>query len=131
SRPRAAEILRKALRFTVFVDSIELARRAVEFARTYGVPFRIWLEIDSGEHRTGVDPEDPAMLEIARVLSDPAVTFEGVATHAGQSYRVWEPERLRDVAEKERLTIIAAAQKLRAASLVVEGASAGSTPTAM
>jgi D-serine deaminase-like pyridoxal phosphate-dependent protein len=128
---RAADILHRAPRFSFFVDNVQAAQRVVEVGRTCDLPLRVWLEIDSGEHRTGVDPEDPAMVEIARMLSGSHIKFEGVATHAGQSYRASGPEELRQVAELERLTVSMAAQKLCAAGVPVEGVSAGSTPTAM
>ena len=127
----AAEILQRASRFSFFVDSLEVAERVVDFARSRGVPLRVWLEIDSGEHRTGVDPEDPAMLEIGRALSDPAVRFEGVATHAGHAYRASGPQQLSKVAEQETRAVTAAAERLRVSGVRVGGVSAGSTPTAM
>jgi D-serine deaminase-like pyridoxal phosphate-dependent protein len=129
--PRAADILKGAPRFSFFVDRVQTAQRVVEVARSRSSPMRVWLEIDSGEHRTGVAPEHASMLEIARVLNQPAVVFEGVATHAGHSYRARRPEQLRDVAERERLAVVRAAQRLRAAGLPVEGVSVGSTPTAV
>jgi D-serine deaminase-like pyridoxal phosphate-dependent protein len=129
--PRAADILDKAPRFSFFVDSVQVAQLVTEFARSQVKRMRVWLEIDSGEHRTGVDPASPEMLEIARVLSHPAVKFEGVATHAGHAYRASGPDQLPVVAEQERQTVRRAAQQLRAAGIEVEGASAGSTPTAM
>src|SRR4029077_4717321 len=85
--PRAAEILRRAPHFSFFVDSVHVARSVVASGLVHDVSFRVWLEIDSGEHRTGVEPEDPAMLEVARVLDQSGVSFQGVATHAGHSYR--------------------------------------------
>jgi D-serine deaminase-like pyridoxal phosphate-dependent protein len=129
--PRAVDILRGAPRFSFFVDSVQTAQRVVEVARSRSSPLRVWLEIDSGEHRTGVAAEDPSVLEIVRVLNQPAVVFEGVATHAGHSYRARTPEQLRDVANRERIAVVRAAQKLRAAGLPVEGVSVGSTPTAV
>ena len=129
--PRAARILARALRFSFFVDSLETARAVVDFARRHGTLFRVWLEVDSGEHRTGVDPHDPTLVEIARVLSHPAVRLEGVATHAGHSYGAASPGELRDVAEQERLAVVQAADRLRAAGIAANGVSAGSTPTAM
>ena len=125
------DILHTAPGFSFFVDSLHVAQHVVEFARSSGAPLRIWLEIDCGEHRTGVDPDDPAMIEIARVLNHPAVRFEGVATHAGHSYRASEAELLHYVAEQEKRAVNMAAQKLRAAGIPVAGVSAGSTPTAM
>jgi D-serine deaminase-like pyridoxal phosphate-dependent protein len=129
--PRAARILEKASRFSFFVDSLETARAVAGFARDRNVALRAWLEIDCGEHRTGVDPEDPVMLDIARVLSDPALRFDGVATHAGHAYGARSPEEVRDVAGRERLAVVRAAQTLRAAGIPVQGVSAGSTPTAV
>jgi D-serine deaminase-like pyridoxal phosphate-dependent protein len=129
--PRAARILARASRFSFFVDSLETARAVVDFARRHGTLFRVWLEIDSGEHRTGVDPHDSTLVEIARVLSHSAVRLEGVATHAGHSYGAASPGELRDVAEQERLAVVQAADRLRAAGIAANGVSAGSTPTAM
>ncbi|HZT03992.1 MAG TPA: alanine racemase [Steroidobacteraceae bacterium] len=129
--PRAARILARASRFSFFVDSLETARAVVDFARRHGTLFRVWLEIDSGEHRTGVDPHDPALVEIARVLSHSAVRLEGVATHAGHSYGAANSGELRDVAAQERLAVVQAADRLRAAGIAANGVSAGSTPTAM
>jgi len=129
--PRAAQILERASRFSFFVDSLETARAVAGFARDRGVALGVWLEIDSGEHRTGVDPEDPTLLEIARVLSNSAVRFEGLATHAGHSYKARSTVALRDVAEQERLAVVRAAERLRADGIPVQGVSAGSTPTVM
>jgi D-serine deaminase-like pyridoxal phosphate-dependent protein len=129
--PRVAEILRRAPGFSFFLDSVSIARQAVAFAASTCAPLRVWLEIDCGEHRTGVELNDPALIEIARALSHPAVRFEGVATHAGHSYRVSGRERLGDVAEQERRAVLLAAQRVRAAGIPVAGISAGSTPTAL
>jgi D-serine deaminase-like pyridoxal phosphate-dependent protein len=128
--PRALDIVEKARQFSFFVDSLHTAQCAVDLARRRGARARIWLEIDCGEHRTGVDPEDPAMVEIARLLTHPAVTFEGLATHAGHSYYASGPELLPRIAENERASIDAAARKLRALDIAVNGVSIGSTPTA-
>jgi D-serine deaminase-like pyridoxal phosphate-dependent protein len=129
--PRAVDILKGAPRFSFFVDSMQTAQRVVEVARSRSSPMRVWLEIDSGEHRTGVAPEHTSMLQIAHVLNQPPVVFEGVATHAGHSYRAKKPEQLCEIAEQERLAVVRGAQKLRAAGVPVGGVSVGSTPTAM
>ncbi len=126
--PRVAQILRQAERFSFFIDSTETAVAAATFARTHGVPLRVWIEIDSGGHRTGVAPDDPELLAIARALGS-GVRLEGVATHAGQSYADLTPQAIAEVAEQERLAVVTAAQRLRAAGFDVEGVSAGSTPT--
>lgn len=48
----------------------------------------VFIEIDAGYHRTGVDPSDHALLEeiLGVVASSPTTAFKGLLTHAGHSY---------------------------------------------
>jgi D-serine deaminase-like pyridoxal phosphate-dependent protein len=128
--PRVAEILHQAPKFSFFVDSTEVARAASDFAKRSGASLRVWIEIDSGEHRTGVAPDDPRLTEIAKAL-DTHVRLEGVATHAGQSYADLTPDKIAEIAEDERLAVVSAAEHLCAAGHEISGVSAGSTPTAV
>jgi D-serine deaminase-like pyridoxal phosphate-dependent protein len=128
---QAASILQRDPRFSFFLDSVEVARSVVEFCRSSGTRLRVWIEIDSGEHRTGMDYRDPQFLQTGRLLADPAVVFEGVATHGGHSYHADSIERLREIAEQERSTVAKAAATLRHAGIPCARVSAGSTPTAV
>jgi D-serine deaminase-like pyridoxal phosphate-dependent protein len=126
---RAAAIFKHAPGFSFFVDSVEVARAAADSSRATGTPFRVWIEIESGGKRTGVAPEDPALLAIAAALGKGA-QLAGVATHAGQSYGDHSIEQIAAIAEVERAAVVAAAERLRGAGFEVPGVSAGSTPTA-
>lgn len=55
--------------------------------------------------------------------------FAGVATHAGQSYSASTAEEIAGIAEVERQSVVAAAERLRHAGFEIENVSAGSTPT--
>jgi D-serine deaminase-like pyridoxal phosphate-dependent protein len=127
---RAAALVRMAPRFSFFVDSISTAAAVSAFARAQDVRFRVWIEIDSGEHRTGVAADDPALIEIARALGGSPAVLAGIATHGGHSYATRNAEAAAAIAEEERIAVTSAADRLRAAGFVVEGVSAGSTPTA-
>lgn len=127
---RVTALMKSAPRFSFFLDGAAMARAVVAHARETGVPLRVWLEVDSGEHRTGVAPDGPELMEIARILADTAVVFEGVATHAGQSYGATSIEAVKAIAEAERISVILAAERLRAAGIATPGVSAGSSPTA-
>jgi len=52
-------------------------------------PVHCFIEIDSGYHRTGVDPSDKKTQDdiIQVIESNPLLTFAGLLTHAGQSYQ--------------------------------------------
>lgn len=127
---RVTALMTIAPRFSFFLDSAAMASAVVTHARETGVPLRFWLEVDSGEHRTGVAPDGPELIEIARILTDPAVVFEGIATHAGHSYNATSIEQVQAIAEGERATMALAAGRLRAAGIATPGVSAGSSPTA-
>lgn len=128
---QAASILERAPRFSFFLDSLEVARSVVEFCRSSGSRLRVWIEVDSGEHRTGMDYRDPEFLQTGRLLADPAVILEGVATHGGHSYQARSIEQLREIAEQERSTVEKAAAALRHEGIPCARVSAGSTPTAV
>ncbi len=96
-----------------------------------GRPFRVLIEIDCGEHRTGVAPHSGALVEIAEILdSGENVTLAGVLTHAGHSYRCRTPAEMAKIAEDERAAAVAAAARLRDAGFACPTVSVGSTPTA-
>ena len=126
---RVARIHAQASRFSAFLDSVETATAVARFAQQHAVPLRIWIEIDSGEHRTGAEPDGAELLAIAGALTAPVV-LEGVATHAGHSYAARSVEEMTAIAEQERRAVVHAAERLRAAGFPIEGVSAGSTPTA-
>ena len=108
-----------------FIDSVAAAKAVV----AHGAPFLLWIEIDCGEHRTGVEADDPVLLEIAGILREGGQTLMGVATHAGHSYACRSIEAIRAVAERERELAVRAANRLRAGGFSIPHVSVGSTPT--
>lgn len=128
---RAAALARRTAKFSFFVDSPTTAAAIAGRARADQVPFRVWIEVDSGQHRTGTPPDGEELVAIAAALAEGPVTLAGVATHAGQSYSGRNLEEMADVAEAERQAAVSAADRLRAAGHPVQGVSAGSTPTAI
>ena len=125
---RAAAIARLAPGFSFFLDSAETAEALAKRCQD-GCAANVWIEIDSGEHRTGVDPASGHLLAIARLLAQaPSIVLRGVATHAGQSYDPGPAAVIAQVAEHERRVAVAAAEMLRQAGVACPGVSVGSTP---
>lgn len=127
---RAKQITERVPAFSFFLDSIETAPAVVAAPPPTNGPFNVWIEVDSGGHRTGIDPHDPALIEIATILRDGGVRLAGVATHGGHSYDARTAVEMAEIAEQERLAVVGAAERLRAAGFEVPGVSAGSSPTA-
>ena len=88
---------------------------------------RTLIEIDTGESRGGVTPDDPVLPEIAARLG---LHLAGVMTHAGHSYSGRSIDDMMRIAEAERSGVVAAAERLRAAGHAAPIVSMGSSPTA-
>lgn len=112
------DLRRRGIDVTVVADNLEQAAFASE------IPCLI--EIDSDRHRAGMEPDDPKLVELGKALKN----LRGVMTHAGSSYNCRSINEIQNVAERERLSVVAAAQRLRAAGLPSPVVSVGSTPTA-
>lgn len=111
-------------RVGILTDDLDTARAIA----AHDVSFRASIEIDSGQHRGGVDPESSVLIEIGRALGDRLI---GVLTHAGHSYGHRGHEELARIAEEERSAAVRAAEHLRAHGIACPQVSVGSTPTAM
>lgn len=87
------------------------------------------IETDSDGHRGGLRPDDPALIQIGRILHE-SRCLRGVMTHAGESYAVRGDKAHAEFAELERRAAVLAAEVLRDAGLPCPVVSVGSTPTA-
>ena len=128
---RAAAIACRIERLGLFLDDVAVTQQLADFCERSAAAFDVWIEIDSGEHRTGLVPSDPALIEIARAVERAAgLRLAGVATHAGHSYACRSHDEIVTVACGERDSVLAAARRLQDAGIVCAGRSIGSTPTA-
>ncbi|WP_093058430.1 DSD1 family PLP-dependent enzyme [Variovorax sp. YR634] len=127
----AMDLRRRGCALGILTDGVESARAIVEFGRANGEVFDVLIEVDTDGHRSGIRPEEDALLEVAHVLHDGGMCLGGVMTHAGSSYELDTPEALRAMAEQERSGCVRAAQRLRDAGLPCPVVSVGSTPTAL
>jgi D-serine deaminase-like pyridoxal phosphate-dependent protein len=128
---QALALRRRGCALGIITDGVESARAIAAFGHAQGEAFEVLIEVDTDGHRSGIRPDEDALLEVARVLHDGGMRLRGVMTHAGSSYELDTPEALRAMAEQERAGCVRAAQRLRDAGLPCEVVSVGSTPTAL
>lgn len=113
------------LELGLVVDSAE-ALAALEEARHR---FKVWLKVDCGYHRAGVDPAKRSSVELAaRIASSRLMKFAGILSHSGQAYRARKPAELARIAEQERRIMVEFAARLEEAGVTVPAVSVGSTP---
>ncbi len=84
----------------------------------------VMVEIDSGHHRTGCDPNEAG--EIAAAVVAAGFNFRGVFTFPGHSYA---PDAALGVAQEEAEALRLAVHAARGAGLVTAVISGGSTPS--
>lgn len=130
----ALELLRRGLRLTLLVESVDMAERLSRHGIENGLCHDVLVEVDTDGHRSGIAPADPALLQVAAALRHDGghgARLKGVMTHAGSSYDLRTQEALAAMAEQERARCVDAAGRLRAAGHACEVVSVGSTPTAL
>lgn len=129
--PAVLALCRRGCALQILTDSVDGARAIVDFGRQHGHAFEVLIEVDTDGHRSGITPQDDALLAVGRLLHEGGMRLAGVLTHAGSSYDLNAPEALTALAEQERAGCVHAAERLRAAGLPCPVVSVGSTPTAL
>jgi D-serine deaminase-like pyridoxal phosphate-dependent protein len=127
---QAIELSRNCERLNLLTDDDEVTALLTDAARRAGVTVNLFLKVDCGYHRCGVQPDSAEVLAIPRQISDSRnLRFAGILTHAGHSYHCRTREERLAVARQERDVMLELAQRLRASGVEVPTVSIGSTPT--
>ncbi len=123
----ARALLDRGADLKIITDNVQVARAIAD----HGGAHRVLIEIDCGEHRTGVAAASPELLEIAAAVEAAGrARVAGILTHAGHSYASRTPAEAAEIAEAERAAAVSAASRLREAGFQTLIISVGSTPTA-
>lgn len=123
--PRARRVVQDhpGTTLRVVVDDLETAKAVA------GTGLHVWLKVDCGYHRAGVDPSSRYGLDVARELgAERGITFDGILSHSGHAYRTRSKAEAAQVAEQERQVMVWFADLLRKGGMPVRGVSVGSTP---
>jgi D-serine deaminase-like pyridoxal phosphate-dependent protein len=128
--PQVADLLAAGCMMRVILDTAEAAAAVQAFGTANGLTIEALVEIDSDGRRAGVGPDDVLLLSIAETLSGgPGARLGGVMTHAGGSYACRGRAEFEAIAAQERVSVVTAAERLRAAGFECPIVSVGSTPT--
>ena len=130
--PQALGLVRRGCALKIICDNVESARAIAAFGAENAVCLEVLIEIDTDGHRSGVPPEAPELIAIARAIEQGGgARLAGVLTHAGSSYDLATREAIEELAEQERALCVRAAIRLREAGFACPLVSTGSTPTAL
>lgn len=126
----ATEILNSGVKLNLLTDDAATVTDLNEVAGNADVKFDVFVKIDCGTHRVGVEPQTAEALNIPHQIADSAnLNFAGILTHAGHSYDVKTVKDIKAVARHERDVMVELAERLRDEGIEVPTVSIGSTPT--
>jgi D-serine deaminase-like pyridoxal phosphate-dependent protein len=127
---QAIALSKNCERLALITDDPSIPSRLNEAARRADIRLDLFMKVDCGYHRCGVEMDAPEAFEIPRRIMDASnLRFAGILTHAGHAYHCRSKEELLAVARHERDLMLEAASSLRAGGLPVPLISIGSTPT--
>jgi D-serine deaminase-like pyridoxal phosphate-dependent protein len=128
----AAELTAGLHNFNILLDQPQTLTALDAYGREHDIRYKVFLKVDCGYHRAGVDPSKPESVQLARRLaSSDHIEFKGILTRAGHSYHCSDPTEIVAVANRERDIMAQFADLLQNDGITCETISVGSTPTAM
>jgi len=103
---RAQAVAVRIARLNILIDSESALRAVEEFDVANGCIFDIFLKVDCGYHRAGVDPNDPDSVRLAMAMArSRSIDFQGLLTHAGHSYNARDVEEISRIAAEETASL--------------------------
>ena len=127
---RIAALQRRGLAMSAVVDSVEAVQLLSASQEKLVKPLSLYVELDSGTHRTGFAPGDTSIVAAARLVDEaPKLTLRGTLAFGGRGYVADAITDTVAAAASEREVAVDAANTIREAGLSCPAVSIGSTPT--
>jgi D-serine deaminase-like pyridoxal phosphate-dependent protein len=115
---------------SLITDDVDVPDQLNDAAKQANVKLNLFLKVDCGYHRCGVEPATHEATEIPRRISNAShLRFAGILTHAGHSYSCKTKPELLALAKHERDVMAGLGEELRKEVGQVPIVSIGSTPT--
>lgn len=127
--PRIAALLKRGVRLLCATHDLAAAQAIEAAARAQQVVLPLVIDVDIDQYRSGVEPDSPEFLALARfVHASPQLSLEGIMIYGGASYDAPDTAAIARLAERIRSGGLAARDKLLAAGLPCGIVSYGSSP---
>lgn len=123
-----AELMERAS-IIVTTDSIEVAEAYSEMGMRIGKKIRIYVEINSGLQRCGLEPGEESAALVRELVKLPGIEVAGLMTHGGFSYDFKDHDSLLAAAHREADAVLDTKKILEAEGIHIPEMSIGSTPT--
>ena len=115
---------------SLITDDVDVPDQLNDAAKRANVQLNLFLKVDCGYHRCGIEPTNQEATEIPRRITNAShLRFAGILTHAGHSYNCQTKPELLALAKHERDVMADFGEALRKEVGPVPIVSIGSTPT--
>lgn len=125
---RLANLMEQA-RIVVAADSLEAATLLSSAMRRYDRRLEVILEINTGQHRSGVMVGDDAVAMAIAIARMPNLHLAGIMTHEGHANSA-PPEEIEGIAIAAGEAMVETAERIRNHGIELATVSVGSTPAA-
>ena len=127
--PRLLALMERAS-CSIVVDHAGVARAWSDAMVRAGRTLNVFVKVDVGFHRCGIDPDAPDALDFIRSLASmPGLRLRGLLSHAGQSYQATSANELATIARREVEILTMLRDRAARIGIVLDGISVGATPT--
>lgn len=120
--------LAKKITLNLLIESLEV----IEFLKeNITSQVNIWIKIDTGYHRTGIDWNDEATLSklIRQIKITKNLDFNGLLVHSGNTYTTQSKEEIEEIYEDTCLKLQSIQERLLLQGLSIVKLSIGDTPS--
>ncbi len=122
--------LSEKITLRILLDNLHTFEKVEIKCKELNQNIHVWLEIDCGQHRSGVDPKSKYAEDLLRKLIDSKyLIFDGILTHAGHSYSAANKEEIYKIADDEKSVMLEFTERMRDKGISIPAISIGSTPT--
>jgi D-serine deaminase-like pyridoxal phosphate-dependent protein len=121
--------LAQTCRVTVNVDSEAAAQGLSEAAASTGATLLVQIDVDTGFHRCGVQPEDAEPM-CRLVMALPGLELDGITTHRSAFFPDHGGRPVAELGREEGAIMVTIAERLRTVGIPIREVCCGSTPTA-
>ena len=123
--------LSSRLELSIGVDSIIQTRALADFFAGNKKPLDILIEVEVGERRTGVLPNEEVVALAREISKHSSLKLKGLYTHEGHSYGAKSISECQSIMRQAQLDILLASKLLQGSGIDVDTISIGSTPSLM
>uniref|UniRef100_F6PLX2 D-serine dehydratase n=2 Tax=Ciona intestinalis TaxID=7719 RepID=F6PLX2_CIOIN len=128
--PKCAELSEKMKSFVVFVDNVAALKALEQWKLKDNKNWQVLVEVDTGAGRSGVQIESlDAVSLIKEVVKCGNVTFSGLYSHCGHSYKCKNAEEIKEVGKMATNKMLTLVDELKKQGITCPSYGIGSTPS--